>query len=248
MAAFIVRAVTGTTNPMIYNTHPYFNDVDSSNPFFAHIQKLMDLGITTGCSQNPPLYCPTDTVPRWEMAIFMVRARLMLFGASFDTATTPYFTDVPANVEGNGQPFPFIQRSYEEHITNGCGGSFYCPDELTTRGQMASFIMRGLFNETMVLPEGAPILAGVSPNVVSATTGSQITVTITGTNTNFQTGDTVTVPSGMLAVSNVLVNSATSISATLTVNSDVVAGPQALVVTTGGENLTLPLALKVGTY
>jgi hypothetical protein len=83
---------------------------------------------------------------------------------------------------------------------------------------------------------------------VAAATGSQIAVTVTGANTNFQSGDTVTVPSGMLAVSNVVVNSATSISATLTVSSTAVAGPQALVVTTGGQNLTLPLAIKVGTY
>ncbi len=32
------------------------------------------------------------------------------------------------------------------------------------------------------------------------------------------------------------------------VNSSVAAGPQALVVTSGVQNLTLPLAIKVGTY
>jgi hypothetical protein len=45
-----------------------------------------------------------------------------------------------------------------------------------------------------------------------------------------------------------VVNSATSISATLTVNSNAVAGPQALVAATGGQNLTVPLAIKVGVY
>ncbi|MGA3024755.1 MAG: SBBP repeat-containing protein, partial [Bryobacteraceae bacterium] len=102
MAAFIVRAVTGATNPSIYDPTPYFSDVPASNPFFAHIQKLMDLGITTGCSEDPPLFCPTDTIPRWEMAMFMIRARLALYGASFTTSSTPYFADAPANVEGNG--------------------------------------------------------------------------------------------------------------------------------------------------
>jgi hypothetical protein len=250
MAAFIVRAVTGTTNPAIYNTTPYFQDVPASNPFFPHIQKLVELGITTGCSQNPALYCPVDTIPRWEMAIFMVRARLALYGASFSYSPAPYFADVPANVEGNGMPFPFIQRAYEEAVTTGCGTDplIYCPDVLTTRGQTASFIMRALFNETMVLGPSAPYLTGVSPNAVPATLGSQITVTITGTNTNFQTGDTVAAPSGMLDVTSVVVNSATAITATLTVNGSAVAGPQALVVTSGGQNLTLPLAIKVGTY
>jgi hypothetical protein len=88
----------------------------------------------------------------------------------------------------------------------------------------------------------------VSPNAISAVIGTQLTVTITGSHTSFQNGDTVTIPSGMLTVSNVIVNSATSISAKLTANSNVVAGPQALIVTSGGQNLTLPLAIKVGTY
>jgi hypothetical protein len=250
MAAFIVRAVTGTVTPAIYNPTPYFQDVPPSEQFFPHIQKLMDLGITTGCSQSPALFCPTDTIPRWEMAMFMVRARLMLHGASFSTATTPYFADVPTNVEGNGMPFPFIQRSYEEHVTNGCASNplSYCPDDLVTRGEMASFIMRGLFNETMVIGPTAPYLTVVTPNTVPQTAGSQITVTIASANTSFQTGDTVTIPSGMLTVSNIVVNSATSISAMLTVNANAVAGPQALVVTTGGQNITLPLAIKAGSY
>jgi hypothetical protein len=211
---------------------------------------MMDLGITTGCSQNPPLFCPTDTIPRWEMAMFMIRARLTLYGASFSASSTPYFTDVPANVEGNGMPFPYVQRAYEEAVTHGCGSNplVFCPDELVTRGQMASFIMRALFNETTILGPSGPYLAAVTPDAVAASAGNQIAVTITGANTSFQTGDTVTAPSGMLGVSNVVVNSATSITATLTVNANAVAGPQALVVTTGGQNLTLPLAIQVGTY
>jgi hypothetical protein len=189
-------------------------------------------------------------MPRWQMAMFMVRARLALYGAAFSSAAAPYFADAPTNVEGNGQPFPFIQRAYEEHVTNGCGSNplVFCPDGVVTRGQMASFIMRALFNETTIPGPTAPQLTGVSPNTLPASPGSQITVTITGANTSFQTGDTVTVPSGMLAVSNVVVNSATSITATLATNGNAVAGPQALVATSGGQNLTLPLALRVGTY
>ena len=53
-------------------------------------------------------------------------------------------------------------------------------------------------------------------------------VTITGVDTSLPTGNTMTVPSGMPAVSEVVVNSATSISASLTANSNAMAGPQAL--------------------
>jgi hypothetical protein len=249
MAAFIVRAITGTLTPAIYNHTPYFADVPASNLFFPHIQKLVDLGITAGCGVG--IYCPTATIPRWEMAIFMVRARLGSHGVAFPTATIPYFADVPTNVAPNGVPFPYIQRSYEENITAGCGTNpllVYCPNDLVTRGQMASFIMRGLFNETTTLPPTAPLLTAASPNTLASLLGTQITVTITGVNTAFTSLDTVTVPSGMLTVSNVTVNSATSISATLTTNPTTSAGPQSLVVTTGGVRLTLPLAIKVGTY
>ena len=117
---------------------------------------------------------------------------------------------------------------------------------MVTRGQMAAFIMRGLFNETTILGPTAPQVTGVTPNALAATVGAQISVTITGTNTNFQSGDTVTVPSGWLTVSNVVVNSTTSISATLTAATTVAAGPQSIVVTSGGQNLVLPLAVKVG--
>jgi hypothetical protein len=113
---------------------------------------------------------------------------------------------------------------------------------------MASFIMRALFNETTSLLPTAPILTGASPNTMASLLGTQLRVTITGTNTSFQSLDTVAVPSGMLTVSNVVVNSATSISVTLTTNPTTSAGPQSLVVTTGGVRLTLPLAIKVGTY
>ncbi len=249
MAAFIVRAVTGTVTPAVYNHTPYFLDVPASNPFFPHIQKLMELGITTGCSQNPALYCPTDNVPRWQMAMFMVRARLALHGASFSASANPYFADVPVNYT-NGMPFPFVQRAYEEHVTNGCNSAplVFCPDDLVTRGQMASFIMRALFNQTLPVPSGTPQIAAISPAAMSASPGTQISVTITGANTNFQSGDTVAVPSGMLTVSNVVVHSPTSITATLAVNAATLAGPQAVLVTTGGTTLTLPLAIKVGTY
>jgi hypothetical protein len=253
MAAFIVRAVTGTLTPAIYNPVPYFTDVPATNLFFPHIQKLESLGITTGCGTG--IFCPADNVSRWEMAIFMVRARLALYGASFAFNPTPYFGDVPTNVEGDGVPFPFIQRAKDEYITVGCGTNpalvptlIYCPDQLVTRGQMASFIMRALFNETTILGPTAPQVTGVTPNALAATVGTQLSVTITGVNTNFQTGDTVTVPSGLLGVSSVTVTSTTTITATLTANTGVAAGPQSLVVTSGGQNLVLPLAIKVGTY
>ena len=58
-----------------------------------------------------------------------------------------------------------------------------------------------------------------------------------GRRPSLQAGDTMTVQRGLPAVSEVVVNSATSISATLTTNSNARAGPQALLVTSSGQKL-----------
>ena len=114
----------------------------------------------------------------------------------------------------------------EEHITNGCGTNppIYCPDELVTRGtdgvvHHAGTVQR---DDELMVPT-APQVTGVSPNTMAATPGTQLSITITGINTNFQTGDTVPRPSRMLAVSNAKLyrELTTSISATLTANANV---------------------------
>src|SRR5262249_1820859 len=41
------------------------------NSFFKYIQKMKDVGITSGCSATT--YCPNDPVTRGQMAVFIVR-------------------------------------------------------------------------------------------------------------------------------------------------------------------------------
>ena len=160
MAAFIVRAVTGTMTPAIYNPVPLFHgcaDHESVLPAHpedggaGHYDRLRNRAILPN-GHHPALgdgdlhgACPAGAV--W---------------GRFSYNGTPYFADVPTNVEGNASPFPFIQRSYEENITTGCGTNplIYCPDDLVTRGEMASFIMRALFNQTTILGPTAPQVDG----------------------------------------------------------------------------------------
>ncbi len=92
MAAFLVRATqveagqgpeTFTCNGGVAGraldcsmTTPYFSDVSPANPFFKYIQKLKELGITTGCG-NGDYECPSDdNVTRDQMAAFLARAFL----------------------------------------------------------------------------------------------------------------------------------------------------------------------------
>ncbi len=156
MAAFLVRGTQvkagqsptsfGCTGGRSCATEiPYFSDVSGAEQFFSYIQKLKELGVTTGCGNGD--YCPSENVTRDQMAAFIIRA---LYGSSFActggvagatvncAATTPYFTDVTTT----DQFFPYVQKMKELGITTGCGNGEYCPSENVTRDQMAAFLAR----------------------------------------------------------------------------------------------------------
>ena len=106
------------------------------------VRRAFDLGITQGCGVNgsgQPLFCPAQPVPREQMAAFLVRAKglTQLFPA------TPKFADVAPGTTF----FGYIERLYEQGITQGCGvnGSgqlLYCPTQSVPREQMAAFLIR----------------------------------------------------------------------------------------------------------
>jgi Fe2+ transport system protein FeoA len=138
MAAFVIRSLYGEV--FTYSATPYFTDVPSAHPKFAYVQKMMDLGITTGCGVN--LFCPDGPLSREQMAVFIVRARLGLKATDlFPYPGTPYFTDMPAN----SVYFPFVQKLREMGITAGCSATTYCGGDPNSRGQMAVFVTRGFF-------------------------------------------------------------------------------------------------------
>jgi hypothetical protein len=45
--------------------------VPARNQFFRYIQKMRELGITSGCTANQ--YCPESPVTRGQMAPFFIR-------------------------------------------------------------------------------------------------------------------------------------------------------------------------------
>ena len=72
MSAFILRAL-GEFNPAAPSSQR-FDDVTATNIFYAFIERMAQLQITLGCSASPPLYCPSGSVTRGQMAAFLVRA------------------------------------------------------------------------------------------------------------------------------------------------------------------------------
>jgi len=70
-AVFIIRARFGAAWRLVYPAIPLFSDVPSSHAFFPWIQKMGQIGITSGCT--PTQYCPNDNVTRGQMAVFIMR-------------------------------------------------------------------------------------------------------------------------------------------------------------------------------
>jgi hypothetical protein len=238
MAVFLVRAAYGSDNFTSSST-PYFTDVQPATFGFRWIQKLYELGITKGCTAST--YCPTDSVTRDQMALFLIRLRygLTLAGnpPQFSYSTTPYFTDVPST----DSAFAWVQRLKEDGITNGCTVVSYCPGSPVIRADMAIFILRGALNQ--MLPAGTPVVAQITPNTLAA--GSSGVFTITGSNTNFVQGTTTLGAIPGMTIGAVTVNSPTSLTVQLTAASNMTAQPYSVVAITGGELAPLPSGLVV---
>ena len=111
---------------------PNFTDIDGSI-FEADILWLASVGVTGGCSVNPPKFCPGSNVTRAQMASFLVRA------LELPQTTNDHFTDDEGSIHEDD-----INALAEAGVTGGCGGTRYCPSSSVTRAQMASFLVRAL--------------------------------------------------------------------------------------------------------
>jgi hypothetical protein len=131
MAAFIIRAL-GEHDPPVTGFER-FDDVPPTSPFFRFIDRLAELGITSGCGARR--YCPGAPVSREQMAAVILRAL-----GEFDPPqpATQRFLDVPP-----ASPFyRFIDRLAGLGIAAGCTPTRYCPGDPVTRAQMAVFLTR----------------------------------------------------------------------------------------------------------
>ncbi len=136
MAVFLLRSEHGSAYVPPAATGTVFADVSASAFAAAWIERLYVEGITGGCSTSPLLYCPSASVTRAQMAVFLLKGE---HGIAYvpPPATGTVFTDVPAS----NSFAPWIERLNAEGITAGCGGGNYCPAIAVTRGQMAVFLV-----------------------------------------------------------------------------------------------------------
>ena len=123
MAMFLDRALA-----LPAATVDYFDD-DDGKTGEGSINALAKAKITGGCA--PCRFCPTASVSRAQMAMFLDRA------LALPNATTDYFDDDDGKT-GEGS----INALALSKITGGCGPRRYCPTTSVTREQMAAFLYR----------------------------------------------------------------------------------------------------------
>ena len=131
MAVWTVRVVTGQDPPAVSESR--FDDVDAGGFHAPFIERLAQLRITRGCGESTR-FCPDDTVIRAQTAAFLSRA------FSLPDGPDPGFGDVASDAWYAAD----VAALAASGITTGCGDTVFCPDDDTTRAQMATFLHRSL--------------------------------------------------------------------------------------------------------
>jgi fibronectin type 3 domain-containing protein len=139
-----------------------FDDVPDGYWAEDYIYRLHASGITIGCSQVPPLYCPEQNVTRAEMAVFLERG-LNDPGYLPPPGNGALFADVPITYWAVN----WIEQLYTDGITVGCDTSplRYCPDQSVTRAEMSAFLLRAKYG------------AGFSPPIVTESQFADVPLT-----------------------------------------------------------------------
>lgn len=154
----------------------------SAHQFDTEIAWLVDQGITLGCTADGLYYCPTDSVTRAQMASFLDRALALP-----DAAGDAFSDDAGSTHEAA------INRVAQAGITGGCttNGDLFCPDDLVTRAQMASFIARALGYEA-VPDHGFVDVFGTHASTIGALVANGVTNGCDATGPRYCPADPVT--------------------------------------------------------
>ena len=128
-AVMIFVKLCGESPPPWQPSVTFYDTVGS--PFLADIEWLAAAGISNGCGGGA--FCPGSPVSREQMASFLTRA------LGLPAASTDYFWD-----DGGSAHQDDINRVAQAGIANGCGGGAFCPGNVVSREQMASFLSRAL--------------------------------------------------------------------------------------------------------
>lgn len=173
-AALLLRSIGALDASITYQGR--FTDVPQDAWFAGAVERAVDLGIMAGTDDGR--FLPDDPVTRSEMAVSLVRA---LEGDDELLPAWGVFTDVPVTRDYA----PYVERVWELGISLGCSTDplSFCPLEPTTRGEVASFLARGLGLDPMIPPPRTEIPPTTSPTttvpIQTTTTTAPPTTTTT---------------------------------------------------------------------
>jgi hypothetical protein len=163
----------GTYSPqdMVFNSIDYINfdldqippgsvfeDVPVEHPFHTEIELLYQAGYTSGCGENPRIYCPEQTMNRAESAVFLERG---IHG-------TDVFPPEPSSaafddLELDSWAAKWADALYSDGFTAGCGENplIYCPWLGHTRAEGSVFYLRMLHGADYSPPPASGLFTDV---------------------------------------------------------------------------------------
>lgn len=135
-ASFLVRLLDQSelapTNGLITG----FPDVGADHPHRDAIERLAGLGVVQGTADGG--FAPDDAIRRGQMAAMLVRLHEDVLGMSV-TTDSQSFTDIATSPHETA-----IRKLVVLDVTAGYADGSFRPGRSTTRGQMASFLVRYL--------------------------------------------------------------------------------------------------------
>ena len=132
----VVLSVLAVSAQMVWGASGY-RDVGVDHYAGGHIGMLSDAGVFEGTDCGVGWFCPDAAILRSTMAVWMVR--ILDDGAEPPPASGDRFDDVGAGDRWAA----YIERFAELGVTTGCGdGTRFCGGAATSRGQMATFLVR----------------------------------------------------------------------------------------------------------
>ncbi|MEW6337096.1 MAG: leucine-rich repeat domain-containing protein [Acidobacteriota bacterium] len=152
---------TGEVKTWTIHVGDSFTDAPPGSFGYAFVETLLHSGITAGCGGTQ--YCPSATLTRWQMAVFLTKALAGdlvsaigevpgLGGYDCTANGVSQFADVPPEDPG----CTHIHYIAAEGITAGCGGGNYCPAATLTRWQMAVFLAKAMTGGTVPASGNVP--------------------------------------------------------------------------------------------
>lgn len=138
---------------------PTFVDVPFSHWAHDDIEALYQAGYTSGCSTDPLMYCPEETMNRAESAVFIERG----------IHNSNYTPSQPANQEFDDVSLSewyakWADGLWDDGFTAGCGTDplVYCPMQEHSRTEGTVFFLRMLNGANYVPPDPRGIFSDVS--------------------------------------------------------------------------------------